>query len=284
MERPHQKGFRITARPSGHQALDVRFNGLGRLPRRAFADGTPNERIAGESEQIADDQQTIREGIRRAVAVHVQSAACASKIGLYIRSRHARRAIAALEAGKPALLQKPMARNSAECRAIIAAAQATGVPLFVSFMHRYLEEIEQVRPLLERGVLGRVHSVRQRNATPGADWAAWFYRKENVGGGVLLQLGVHGIDLLRHLFGEIVRVRATTALMIKERMLADGTVVRPNAEDLVIATYEFASGLIAAHESASVSYTHLRAHETVLDLVCRLLLEKKKQETTYHPH
>ena len=163
---------------------------------------------------------------------------------------HREHAIAALEAGKPALLQKPMARSSAECRAIIAAAQATGVPLFVSFMHRYLEEIEQVRPLLERGVLGRVHSVRQRNATPGADWAAWFYRRENVGGGVLLQLGVHGIDLLRHLFGEIVRVRATTALMIRERMLADGTVVRPNAEDLVIATYEFASGMIAAHECA----------------------------------
>ena len=65
---------------------------------------------------------------------------------------------------------------------------------------------------------------------------------------MLLQLGVHGIDLLRHLFGDIVSVRATTARMVSARTLADGTVVHPDAEDLVLATYRFASGMIATHE------------------------------------
>ena len=161
---------------------------------------------------------------------------------------HMPQAIAALRAGKTVLLQKPMARSARECEQIMHAADETGGHVYVSFMHRYFEEIELLRTLLDRGALGQILSVRQRNATPGADWAAWFYHKEQVGGGVLLQLGVHGIDLLRHVFGDIVSVRATTARMIDARTLADGTVIHPDAEDLVIATYRFASGLIAVHE------------------------------------
>jgi predicted dehydrogenase len=163
---------------------------------------------------------------------------------------HMEHAIRALEAGKPVLLQKPMARSTAECRAILAAAARTGTPLYVSFMHRYFEEIEQIRRMLAEGALGDVYFVRQRNATPGADWASWFYSKEHVGGGVMLQLGTHGIDLLRHVFGEIRRVRATTTLVVRERTLADGTVVKPDAEDLAVATYEFENGLHASHECA----------------------------------
>jgi predicted dehydrogenase len=157
--------------------------------------------------------------------------------------------IAALEAGKPVLLQKPMARNSEECRAIIAAAEKTGTSLYVSYMHRYFEEVIHVKNLLEQNAFGKIFSVRQRNATPGADWAAWFFHKENIGGGAMMQLGVHGIDLLRHLFGEIEAVKATVALMKTERTLADGTVVQPDNEDLIFATYRFASGMIATHET-----------------------------------
>lgn len=162
---------------------------------------------------------------------------------------HREIAIAALEAGKPVLLQKPMARNSDECRQIISAARDTGVPLYVSFMHRYFEEVVATRALLAKGALGPIYSVRQRNATPGASWAAWFYRQENVGGGAMLQLGVHGIDLLRYLFGEIVAVKAATALVKEERRLDDGTVVVPDNEDLILAIYRFESGLHAVHET-----------------------------------
>ena len=156
--------------------------------------------------------------------------------------------IRALRAGKPVLLQKPMGRNVAECQAMIDVMNQSGVPLYVSFMHRYLEEIEVLKELLHHKALGQVNSIRQRNATPGADWASWFYQKENVGGGVLLQLGVHGIDLLRYVFGEITQVRATTELLVRERLLADGTIVKPDAEDFVVATYRFESGAIGVHE------------------------------------
>jgi predicted dehydrogenase len=167
---------------------------------------------------------------------------------------HEALATAAAGAGKAILLQKPMARTSAECVRIIDAARRTRVPLCVSFMHRYLAEVVAVRELLARGALGRVLHARQRNATRGADWAAWFYSRESVGGGALMQLGVHGIDLLRQLFGEIEAVQGTLATTVPARLLADGTRVIPDNEDLVTATYRFASGLVATHE---VSYAEV---------------------------
>ncbi|MDR7542721.1 MAG: Gfo/Idh/MocA family oxidoreductase [Armatimonadota bacterium] len=157
-------------------------------------------------------------------------------------------ALAAVRARKPMLIQKPMARNAAECRRILAAAEAARVPVFVSFMHRYFDEVDAARRLVAEGALGTVLSVRQRNATPGAGWAGWFYRRADVGGGVVLQLGTHGIDLLRHLFGDIVQVWATTATLRRERVLDDGTVVHPDNEDHAVAIYRFASGLQAVHE------------------------------------
>ena len=167
---------------------------------------------------------------------------------------HEEVAIAAAQAGKAILLQKPMARTSAECLRILEAAEKAGVVLTVSFLHRYFEEVQAVRELLGRAALGPVSHARQRNASAGADWAGWFYEKEKVGGGVVLQLGVHGIDLLRHLFGEIQAVSASIATVRAARTLVDGTRVRPDNEDLALATYRFASGVVATHE---MSYTEI---------------------------
>jgi predicted dehydrogenase len=161
---------------------------------------------------------------------------------------HEEIATAAAAAGKHILLQKPMAPTAGQCRRIVAAARAAGVRLQVSFMHRYFEEVVRARELMAEGAIGRVFSIRLRNATPGPDWNGWFYNKARVGGGVVMQLGVHGIDLLRHLFGDIESISAQTALLRTERTLADGTVVHPDNEDHALAIYRFASGAIASHE------------------------------------
>jgi predicted dehydrogenase len=161
---------------------------------------------------------------------------------------HEEIAVEAAAAGKATLLQKPMARSSAECRRIIAAARNAGVHLQVSFMHRYFEEVVRLRELLDTGKLGPVFAVRIRNATPGPDWKDWFFSRERVGGGVVLQLGVHGIDLCRHLFGDIQAVGAVVALLRKERVLADGRTVRPDNEDHALALYRFRHGPLGSHE------------------------------------
>jgi predicted dehydrogenase len=167
---------------------------------------------------------------------------------------HERIAIEALDVGKQLLLQKPMALNSAQCRAIIAADEQAGRHLTVSFMHRYFPEVRWLRGQLEAGALGAFHSVRIRNATPGADWSDWFFTPGNVSGGVVMQLGVHGIDLVQHLFGPISSVAADMTTAKPERQLADGRTVRTELEDNVLATYRLAGGARVSHE---MSYTEL---------------------------
>ncbi len=162
--------------------------------------------------------------------------------------------IDALDAGKHVLLQKPMALDSAQCRRIVDADERAGRRLTVSFMHRYFPEVRWLQEVLATGSLGSVHSVRLRNATPGADWADWFFNPENVSGGVVMQLGVHGIDLCRHLFGPIVSVSAEALTARPCRTLADGREVVATLEDNVVAAYRLANGGLVSHE---MSYTEM---------------------------
>jgi myo-inositol 2-dehydrogenase/D-chiro-inositol 1-dehydrogenase len=159
---------------------------------------------------------------------------------------HEEIALAAAQAGKAVLLQKPMAMSLAQCRRILDGARAAGVDLQVSWMHRHFEEVVRTRELLASDKLGPVHHIRIRNATPGPH-EPWFFDPAHVAGGVVLQLGVHGIDLIRHLFGAIETVSATTATVQPERHLPGGTVIS-TVEDEALASYRFASGVLGSHE------------------------------------
>ena len=165
---------------------------------------------------------------------------------------HEALAIAVADAGKAILLQKPMAGSVDACMRIIAAAERAGVDLQVSFMHRHFPELEQARAWLTEGVIGRVHSVSIRNATPGPDWGDWFYSKANVTGGVVDQLGVHGIDLALHLVGDIDEVSARATTLRPTRTLRDGRVVRVETPDTACATYGFDNGAMAVHEMSMI--------------------------------
>ena len=161
-------------------------------------------------------------------------------------------AVAAAEAGKAVLLQKPMAASSASARRIIAAAERAHVDLQVSFMHRFFEEVLQARAWLAEGVIGPIHSVRIRNATPGPDWGDWFYAKERVGNGVVDQLGVHGIDLALQLVGDVQSVSARVATLVPRRTLRDGRVVGVATCDSALAIYDFAGGAKGSHEMSMI--------------------------------
>ena len=165
---------------------------------------------------------------------------------------HEEIAVAAAQAGKAILLQKPMAGTVAGCRRIIAAAGRAGVDLQVSFMHRYFPEVERARALLAECAIGRVHSVRIRNATPGPDWGDWFFSKSSVSGGVVDQLGVHGIDLALQLAGDIRDVSARAATLVPTRTLRDGRTVPVETPDTAYATYGFTSGAMGTHEMSMV--------------------------------
>lgn len=165
---------------------------------------------------------------------------------------HEALAIEALSAGRSVLLQKPMATDSTACRRILDVAARMGCDLQVSYMHRHFEEVVAARGLLREGAAGTVTTVRLRNATPGPDWGDWFFRKDRVGGGVVLQLGIHGIDLVEYLFGQIVTVSARTATLVPQRTLRDGRIVAVENADTAFAVYELESGPLVHHEMSMI--------------------------------
>lgn len=160
----------------------------------------------------------------------------------------------AAAARKPMLLQKPMGRNVAECQEMIGAARAAETPLVPSFMHRYLPEVQQARWYIAEGFIGQIQTVRIRNA-PGSTSTIrdWFYSKALVGGGCALDIGVHGIDLLRYLVGEVEEVLSASTRTFRTEVESGDRRIVPDNEDFALASYRLAGGALAAHE---ISWSH----------------------------
>jgi predicted dehydrogenase len=118
--------------------------------------------------------------------------------------RHKPLALAALTAGKDVLLEKPMAMNVAECDQIIAALKAASRRILqVNFVSRQAPSSVAVRDLIQAGRLGTIYHIKammyRRRGIPGL--GRWFTTKAESGGGVLIDLGVHLIDLAMYLAG-----------------------------------------------------------------------------------
>lgn len=117
--------------------------------------------------------------------------------------------LAAAEAAKHILVEKPAARNVAELDRLIATVQKTGVLVHVGFNHRYHPGLQKARDLVDRGELGELMFVRGRYGHGGRKGydREWRANPAISGGGELLDQGVHLIDLSRWFLGEFVGIR-----------------------------------------------------------------------------
>lgn len=115
---------------------------------------------------------------------------------------HAPAAIYAAEHGLNVLVEKPMARSTEECDAMIAAAEKNGVSLVVCHDRRYNDEWKAVKKLVDSGIIGKPVYYRlehNQNYAPGG----WFRSKEMLGGGAIMSCLTHQIDALRWIGGEV---------------------------------------------------------------------------------
>jgi predicted dehydrogenase len=128
---------------------------------------------------------------------------------------HAPLAIAALDAGLDVLLEKPMAMSAAECLDVIAARDRAGRVLQVGFVCRFAATVLAARRHIEAGRLGEIYHAKavmlRRQGIPGL--GRWFTDRQKSGGGVLIDLGPHLVDLVLHLCDrpEVRRVSASTS-------------------------------------------------------------------------
>ncbi|MGI8553363.1 MAG: Gfo/Idh/MocA family protein [Dehalococcoidia bacterium] len=154
---------------------------------------------------------------------------------------HAPIAIAAARAGKHVLVEKPMAISLDEADAMLAAARDAGVLLMPAHNMRYLPIHEEVKRQLDEGVIGRPFVAHGTflHAGPEEHWGAtsdWFWNQEMAGGGALLDLGIHMIDLIRWFIGRpVLEVTAMTTRVLKPTF----------ADDNAFVTMRFAGDILA---------------------------------------
>ncbi len=161
---------------------------------------------------------------------------------------HAEQATALLQAGKHVLLQKPMAPTLDECRAIVAAAKASGKQAAV-----YMSDLEDgtvwdMRDIVQDGYLGRVTGVRARYAHRGGLTAKpvatnWRGSAEKTGGGAFMQLSIHHTNVLCWVLDDLI-----TSVMAYSKNLMSPNI---GGDDLTSAVCEFGkSGVLGIFESA----------------------------------
>jgi len=153
--------------------------------------------------------------------------------------QHARQAIAAAQAGKHVLVEKPMALNLADANAMIDACARAGVQLGVVFQSRFEAPFRQAHEAIQAGDLGELTlgAVTMPYYRPQSYYhqAAWRGTWELDGGGVVMNQGIHWIDQLVWMMGDPVDVQAR----------ADTSHRDIEVEDTLVATLRFANGSLA---------------------------------------
>jgi predicted dehydrogenase len=168
---------------------------------------------------------------------------------------HAEIAIAALEAGKHVLVEKPLANTLAEAELMTAAAakaRARGVQSMIGFNYRRVPALALAKELIAEGRLGTVRHVR---ASYMQDWLSdpespmtWRLNKETAGSGALGDIASHAIDQVLYLLGDAVtEVSGRLHTFVNHRPGADGP-ERVTVDDAAWATLTLASGAIASVE------------------------------------
>jgi predicted dehydrogenase len=172
------------------------------------------------------------------------------RIGLFDNggpnSLHAEPTIAAAQAGKHVLCEKPLGRSAEESYEVWRAVAATGVKHLCGFNYRFVPAIRLARELIEEGRLGEIRHFRGRYLQ---DWGddpsldTWRFHPSESGSGALGDLGTHVIDLARYLVGEFASVSGLVKTFVEGRQV----------DDCLEAAVEFDNGAVGTIEATRLA-------------------------------
>jgi myo-inositol 2-dehydrogenase/D-chiro-inositol 1-dehydrogenase len=169
---------------------------------------------------------------------------------------HAPVAIKAAECGKHILVEKPLARNSNEGLSITSAATRHGVKLMVGYPMRFMPQFVGLKRSLESGILGDVQIAAACTISNGPFFhrteygtprpvPSWWFDKTLTGGGALIDLGSHLVDILTWFFGDVATIRS----QLGHRFNMD-------FEDYAICVMKFKSGIVATLDAGWFAEYH----------------------------
>jgi predicted dehydrogenase len=209
---------------------------------------------------------------------------------------HAEITIAALNAGKHVLCEKPMATTLQKCEAMAEAARRNGKFLMIGHNQRLAKAHIMARRLIEQGVIGRILTFRTTFGHGGPEtWSVdpgqnvWFFDKRQAGMGAMADLGIHKTDLIQFLTGRKVS-EVTAYIGTLDKHGVDGELI--GVDDNAICIYRMDGGAVGTM-TASWTYYGPEDNSTILygtegimriydDPKYSVIVEKKNGEKVYH--
>lgn len=162
---------------------------------------------------------------------------------------HMEPAVAAAEAGKHVIVEKPLEITLKRCDRIIAACDKAKVKLSTIFPSRFHDSTRELKRAIESGRFGKLTIgdayVKWFRSQAYYDSGAWRGTWQLDGGGALMNQAIHSVDLLSNFMGPVVEVRAQMATLAHERIAV---------EDTVMATLRFASGALGVIEATTAAF------------------------------
>jgi predicted dehydrogenase len=155
---------------------------------------------------------------------------------------HAEHCLAALERGRAVFCQKPLARNAAEAARVVEAARAADRLLGLDLSYRHTAAMQRIREIAAGGELGRIFAIDLVFHNAYGPGAAWFYDRAASGGGCVIDLGVHLVDLALWMLG------FPEVLGVDSRLYAGGEAVAPGGaavEDFAAVHLHLEGGAVA---------------------------------------
>jgi predicted dehydrogenase len=190
----------------------------------------PNPEMAAGAQELAPDAQVVG-SFEELLACEPDGVVIATPSAL-----HAEQCIRALEAGAAVFCQKPLGRSAAEVEAVLAAARTSDRLLGVDLSYRHTAAMQAIRERLpELGAPFAADLTFHNAYGPGA---VWFWDSKQSGGGCLIDLGVHLVDLALWLFDFPEVERASATLLREGRAVSEGEV-----EDYAVAELALANGV-----------------------------------------
>ena len=226
--------------------------GIDRLQITALVNTSP-----GAAESLADIVEE-RSGTRPAIFASLDELLAVEKIDLVILATpsglHAQQALAAIEAGSHVVIEKPIDVSIAAGKRVVEAAERTGRTVSVVSQHRFDPSSEAVHAAIERGDFGRLTSAVMTaplwRDQAYYDSGAWRGTWALDGGGVLVNQGVHTVDLMLWMMGRPDTVSAEFALLAHEGI---------EAEDTAVATVLFESGALGVIHATTAAKGALKS-------------------------
>ncbi len=199
----------------------------------AIADADPE---AARAAATATGCQTVGHDLQELLETDLDGVVIATPTAL-----HAEQARQALERRLPVFCQKPLGRTAAECRELVELARSADVALGVDMSYRHVGAVQQALERLRAGTIGRPHAAELVFHNAYGPDKAWVRDPRLAGGGALIDLGYHLIDLARLFLGELEPAAVHADLFAGGRRLdADSAQV----EDLALAQVSLADGRV----------------------------------------